>query len=51
VRGENGEISLQHANALHALGGSLYELRRFEELLEMSKEIVRIHEQLEGPEV
>jgi signal recognition particle GTPase len=31
VRGENGEISLQHANALHALGGSLYELRRFEE--------------------
>ncbi|KAJ1408433.1 hypothetical protein B484DRAFT_403539 [Ochromonadaceae sp. CCMP2298] len=50
VREENGEISLQHATALHALGGSLYELGRFEELLEMSKVIVRIHEQLEGPE-
>jgi hypothetical protein len=50
VEEEHGEISLQRAAALHALGGSIYKQGRFEELLEMSKEIVHIHEQLEGPE-
>jgi len=41
VKEENGEISLQCATTLHALGGSIYKLGRFEELQEMSKEIVR----------
>jgi hypothetical protein len=41
VKEENGEILLHRATALHTLGGSIYKLGRFEELQEMSKEIVR----------
>ncbi len=47
---EHGEHSHEKAKALHALGGNLFKQRRFKELLALSKEIVEIHETLDGPE-
>ena len=45
-----GKYSEERAKALHALGGNVYKQGRYEELLELSKEIVSIHEKLDGPE-
>lgn len=45
-----GDVSHEKAKALHALGGNLYKQGRLSELVELSKEIVSIHEELDGPE-
>lgn len=45
---DHGELSIERATALHALGGNMYKQKKYREALEMSKEIVRIHEQLDG---
>lgn len=47
---EHGLISNERAAALHKLGGNMYRQHRFEELFDLSKEIVRIHETLDGPD-
>lgn len=47
---EHGLMSNERAAALHKLGGNLYRQHRFEELFDLSKEIVRIHEALDGPD-
>lgn len=44
----HGEFSKERAKALHALGGNMFRQQRFEELLELSKQIVRIHETMDG---
>jgi hypothetical protein len=44
----HGEYSNERAKALHALGANLFRQLRFDELLEISKQIVRIHETLDG---
>jgi hypothetical protein len=50
VRAElnHGEFSSERAKALHALGGNMFRQQRFEDLLELSKQIVRIHETMDG---
>lgn len=45
-----GEMSHEKAKALHALGGNWFKQGRFNDLLQISKEIVEIHETLDGPE-
>jgi hypothetical protein len=45
-----GKHSKERATALHALGGNIYKQGRYEELMTLSKEIVAIHESLDGPE-
>eukprot|EP01038_Epipyxis_sp_PR26KG_P007874 gene7874-10689_t len=47
---DHGEDSREKATALHALGGNLYKQGRYEEVLSFAKEIVRIHEMLDGVE-
>lgn len=50
VAAEAGELSHAKAKALHALGANLFKQGRFYDLLQISKEIVEIHETLDGPE-
>lgn len=45
---EHGAISREVAKALHALGGNMFRQLRFEELFEISMQIVNIHETLDG---
>jgi predicted DNA-binding WGR domain protein len=45
-----GKISTQYAEKLHALGRSLHKQHRFDEAFTVSKEIVQIHEKLDGHE-
>ena len=47
---EHGEFSQERAKALHALGANMFRQQRFEELFEISKQIVKIHETLDGYE-
>lgn len=50
VAADAGELSHEKAKALHALGANLFKQGRFYDLLQISKEIVEIHETLDGPE-
>ena len=45
-----GEKSKERAAALSELGRNIYKQGRYEEVLSLSKEIVRIHEVIDGPE-
>lgn len=47
---EHGKYSNERAAALHKLGANMYRQHRFEELFDLSKEIVKIHETLDGPD-
>lgn len=46
----HGEKSRERATALSELGRNIYKQGRYEEVLSLSKEIVRIHEVIDGPE-
>lgn len=46
----HGEKSRERAAALSELGRNIYKQGRYEEVLSLSKEIVRIHEVIDGPE-
>jgi len=46
----HGENSRERATALSELGRNIYKQGRYEEVLSVSKEIVRIHEVIDGPE-
>lgn len=45
-----GKVSLQYADYLHKLGRSLHKQQDFEQSYLISKQIVEIHEKLDGPE-
>lgn len=45
-----GKVSLQYAQYLHRLGRSIYKQERYEDVFDISKEIVSIHEKIDGPE-
>ncbi len=45
-----GKMSRQRAAALHALGRNVYQRGLYREVFDVSKEIVTIHEELDGPE-
>jgi hypothetical protein len=45
-----GRISSKYANLLNQLGRTIYKQERYEEVLETAREIVKIHEELDGPE-
>ncbi len=47
---EFGRLSPEHAKALHMYGASLHKQRRFDDLLVVAQEIVKIHEEIDGPE-
>ncbi len=47
---EFGQYSEQRATALHKLGGNMYKQGKFSEVLELAKEIVKIHEKKDGVE-
>lgn len=47
---KHGKNSREYAQYLHKLGRTIYKQERYEELLELSQQIVHIHEQLDGPE-
>lgn len=47
---DHGEDSKQKADALHSLGRNIYKQGRYSEVVDISKEIVRIHEVRDGPE-
>lgn len=46
----HGDDSKQKAQALHKLGRNIYQQERFDETFQMSREILRIHSVLDGPE-
>lgn len=50
IRIEHGKMSTEYANGLHALGRVVYLQKKYKEVLAVAKEIVRIHEKLDGPE-
>lgn len=45
-----GKVSLQYADYLHKLGGNIHKQQDFEQSYVISKQIVEIHEKLDGPE-
>ena len=45
-----GDDSLEKANALHALGRVIYKQGKFQDLVDTAEEILRIHEEVDGPE-
>ncbi len=47
---KHGKLSKEYGKYLHKLGRTIYKQQRYDELLEMSREIVKIHETLDGPE-
>ena len=46
----HGDDSVEKATSLHLLGRNLYHQEKFEDVVEASQEIVRIHEITDGPE-
>ena len=46
----HGDDSLEKATALHVLGRTLYHQRKYSDVTDVSNEIVRIHEKIDGPE-
>ena len=46
----HGEFSKQKADALHKLGRNVYQQGKFEDVMEVAENIVKIHEQIDGPE-
>ena len=46
----HGDDSLEKATALHVLGRNLYHQRKYSYVAEVSNEIVRIHEKIDGSE-
>ena len=50
ITAKYGEVSTQRADALHKLGRVVYKLKKFEDALAISKEIVTIYEQVYGYE-
>lgn len=50
ARAEYGENSREAVTALHALGRNMYKRELFDRVFEISKQIVKIHEVLDGPE-
>ena len=46
----HGDDSLEKATALHVLGRNLYHQRKYSYVAEISNEIVRIHEKIDGSE-
>ena len=44
----HGKFSAQRAKALHAYGRNVYKQGRFDQVLQVSKDIVRIHEEVDG---
>lgn len=47
---DHGENSAEKAKALHLLGKNLYQQEKFEEVVDIAKDIVRIHEIKDGVE-
>lgn len=47
---DHGQFSKEKATALHAYGRNIYKQGRFDEVEELSKEIVLIHEKIDGVE-
>ena len=47
---EHSDKSAETASALHLLGRNMFEQGKYEEVIEISAQIVRIHEEIEGPE-
>ena len=45
-----GKVSAETASALHLLGRNMFEQQKYEEVIEASKQIVNIHEEIDGPE-
>lgn len=50
VKTQHGRVSSQYVNVLHQLGRAIYRQERYEEVLETAREIVKIHEAIDGPE-
>jgi hypothetical protein len=50
AKDEHGRMSAEYATALHRLGGNIYKQGRYDEVLATAKEIVKIHETVDGPE-
>jgi hypothetical protein len=50
VRDEFGRLSPEYARVVHQYGGNLYQQMRFDDLFDLAKEIVDIHEKMDGPE-
>jgi hypothetical protein len=50
IADEHKHSSREHANILHRLGRNLHQQEKFEELVQVAKKIVQIHEELDGPE-
>lgn len=50
IADEHKHSSREHANILHRLGRNLHEQGKFDELVQVAKNIVKIHEDLDGPE-
>ena len=46
----HGDVSAEKATALHLLGRNLYHQQKYELVVEVSQEIVKIHEKVDGPE-
>jgi hypothetical protein len=46
----HGEFSKEKANALHILGRNVYQQGKFEEVVTIATDILKIHETLDGPE-
>jgi hypothetical protein len=46
----HGENSPEKAAALHVLGRNMYQQKKYDELVDASQEIVRIHEEVDGKE-
>jgi tetratricopeptide (TPR) repeat protein len=47
---EFGRMSPEYAKALHSYGGNLHKQKRYDDLFVLAKEIVQIHETIDGPE-
>jgi hypothetical protein len=50
IRTQYGKMSSEYANGLHALGRVVYLQQKYKDVLTIAKEIVRIHERIDGPE-
>ena len=47
---KHGEYSREKATALHELGRNVYQQGKFEDVVDVAEDIVKIHEVLDGPE-
>ena len=47
---KHGEFSREKATALHELGRNVYQQGKFEDVVDVAEDIVKIHEVLDGPE-